>query len=1805
MYLIFDTETTGLPKNWDLPYTDLDNWPRLVQIAWQLHDQNGKILNYQNFIVKPEGFTIPYSSEKVHGISTEIALAEGKELDFVLKKFDDDIQKAQALIGHNIEFDMNIMGAEFLRKSIETKLHSTETICTKLTSTDFVGIPNGRGSFKWATLTELHQKLFGKGFGDAHDAAYDVAATARCFFGLIKEGVIEAKNNILPENITYQEPELDAANFVRKKDQSENKVPEKFRRNKAADEIIPFYHLHTHSQFSILQSTADTKVLVKTAKKNGMNAIAITDHGNLHGAFNAVSAGSSEGVKVIIGCEFYVAEDRKRHQFTKNDRDFRFSQVLLATSQEAYVSLSQLCSLGYIEGYYSGMPRIDKALIKEFSEGLIALSGGYFNYSNEMYGEIPYLILNKNEKEAEAAFVWYKEVFGDNFYAEIVRHGLEEEERINEVILKFADKYDVKPVATNNVYYIHQSDSEAHDTLLCVKEGHTKSTEIGWGRNKRFQFPNNQYYFKNTQEMNELFADIPIALETTQEIVDKCSNLKLYRDILMPNFQIPEGFVDQDDYLKFLTYAGAKRHYGEITTEIEQRLELELTTIKNMGFSGYFLIVQDFINAARKMGVAVGPGRGCLTGDTLIVLENGKTKRLDTIQINDKVITLDGSVKTVRNTFCYEIQNEELLNIKTYYGDFQGVTLTKDHKVFAEKQTYPKNYATWANSTRQARKMPEPAGECQWERAENLQKGDWLFIPTPKNAIWDKEKIDLAEFANGKELLFDESFIYHHVRNTLCGTDQKVKKVKRFLNLDEDWFRIFGIFAGDGWVRKDERPQISFVFFKEDTEKLNFVKNKFLAMGFDYSEKFVKNTIQLHINNRFLYLFFKNLFKNYESTPQTKHIPDLVLHAPEKLAFAFLQGYNWADGHEDKHKFRFTTVSKVLADQVRFLCWRLGLPAALGQDNRTETREAFKNSGLVYYITIPKHQLIGENHSEKHYFYKKVKNGILVKIRDIQKVQGINKVYDFEVDQNHNYLTTSFLVHNSAAGSAVAYCTGITNIDPILYNLLFERFLNPERVSMPDIDIDFDDEGRQAVIDYVIKKYGQNQVAQIVTYGTMAAKMSIKDVARAFEMPLAEANELAKLVPEKAGTKLQTAIEEIPELKEINNDDPKKNAKTKVLKNALILEGSVRGTGIHAAGVIIAPDDLMNYIPVCTSKDADLWVTQFDGKVVESAGMLKMDFLGLKTLTIIKDALKLIKKNYNIEIDIDKIPLEDKPTFELYQRGDTVGTFQFESDGMRKYLKDLKPTNIEDLIAMNALYRPGPLQYIPVYIDRKHGREKVEYPHPLIEPILKPTYGIMIYQEQIMQTAQILAGYTLGGADILRRAMGKKKKEEMEKQRAIFVEGCQKTNQIPAQKAGEIFDVMEAFASYGFNRSHSAAYSVVAYQTAYLKANYPAEYMASVMTHSMGTIEKISFFMEECKRTGVEVLGPDVNESGSNFDVNKKKQVRFGLGAIKGAGDSAVAGIIEEREEKGLFKNIYDFAERMSSKSVNKKTLESLAYAGAFDSFNTIHRSQYFYIPEGENKSGIEKLIKYGADKQSEKNSSQSSLFGGGSSAKMSEPKLPECPRWSKLEELKFERDVVGFFISGHPLDQFKTQIQNLATCRLSQIHLFQNKEVKVAAVITSVTQKTAKNGNPFITFNAEDYDSMLNLAVFGEDYSKFREIIKENEFVLIKGKVVEKFNQAGTWEIKVQQIDRLEEIQEKSVRFLKLTINLEKAQNNPQILKDLEKLADQHKGKLDLKFVFTNHEKTIELETISKKYKVSSSFLDNLVGFDVEGVLG
>ncbi len=1525
MYLIFDTETTGLPKNFNAPLTDSDNWPRMVQIAWQLHDEDGNLVENEDYIIKPEGFDIPYNAFRIHGISTKKAMAEGIALEEVLSKFAEVLQKTKVGVGHNIEFDYNIVGAEFYRAAMQNSLEKIPSADTMHLGTNYCELPGGRnGKYKSPKLAELYQKLFNTIFDEAHNAAADVNATAQIFFEMMRLGIIPAEHLKISEEKLAQFIKLHPNAFkafdiiIRKQvDGGRNKKKKANVGDSDQIEIGKYFNFHNHSIFSSLQSTSTIAQLIKKADENNFPAVGLVDMGNLMGAFKfitevekfnkkvaeeAAAAANGDGTESkkplvpILGCEFYISDRPEQKQFTKDDPDRRTNMVLLAKNFEGYKNLAKLSSLGFVDGFYFGVPRISKKMVEQYKENLIAVSSG-------ISGDIPSTILEFGEQKGEEVFIWWKETFGDDFYVQIQNHNVEEEIYINEVLVALADQHEVKILAQNETYYSDKEDAPIQDILVCIKEGEKLSTPIGRGFNKRSGLTTDEYYIKDEQELKQTFQNYPDAFEAYEEFLAKFSPYSLKHDVLLPKFDIPEEFLTAEDeidggkrgenaYLKYLTYEGAKKRYGEISPELIERLDFELEVIANTGYPGYFLIVQDFCNEARKMGVWVGPGRG------------------------------------------------------------------------------------------------------------------------------------------------------------------------------------------------------------------------------------------------------------------------------------------------------------------------------------------------------------------------------------------------------------------SAAGSVVAYCTGITNIDPIKYDLLFERFLNPERVSMPDIDIDFDDEGRDKIIQWVIAKYGKENVAQIITYSVLGGKSAIKDAGRVLDLSISETIAISKLIPSTPGMNIGKALAKIDKLRPEDQvlaremkailEDPT-DARFPVLNSAYKLEGCIRNTGIHACAVIITPEDISNLIPITiANKDANIIVSQFDNSVAENAGLLKMDFLGLRTLTIIKDALKIIKDKHGIDIDPDKIPLDDEKTYQLFQEGKTVGIFQYESPGMQKYMRELKPTVFEDLIAMNALYRPGPIKYIPNFINRKNGSEEMQYDLPECEEFLSETYGITVYQEQVMLLSQKLANFTKGEADTLRKAMGKKDRPTLDKMYPKFLEGG-KANNLDEDKLNKIWKDWEAFAEYAFNKSHSTCYAYIAYQTAYLKANYPAEYMSSVLTHNLNNTKQITLFMEDCKNIGIDVLGPDVNESQYKFTVNDKQQIRFGLGAIKGIGEGPSEAIVEARKG-GEFKSIYEFFERIPANQMNKRVAESLVYAGAFDEIEEYNRAQYFEN-DLSGRSTLEKLMKYGQSFQESKNHLENSLFADFTEElQIKKPEIPDGPEWQNMHKLNKEREVIGFYLSAHPLDEYKYQYQFIqgayskneilksktdneiefkeiitveednesidlereddlidlptgdedeiveqelknveprgqfsylqldeldayrdAIYNPEQLKLFEEKDYKakrahndgskeymVAGLITEFTVRDGNNSGEKVAFmTLEDYSGSYSFRLGDRDYMKLKDQLDLQRFVILKVKYTISKDQRIF--LNVVDVIELKEALERFAKSLSIVLNVEEFGK-----KDLEFLknnlaARDGEGKLQFFITDGDGQNVVELQSMQTTIDINSELLEAL----------
>lgn len=783
----------------------------------------------------------------------------------------------------------------------------------------------------------------------------------------------------------------------------------------------------------------------------------------------------------------------------------------------------------------------------------------------------------------------------------------------------------------------------------------------------------------------------------------------------------------------------------------------------------------------------------------------------------------------------------------------------------------------------------------------------------------------------------------------------------------------------------------------------------------------------------------------------------------------------------------------------------------------------------------------------------------------------------------------------SAAGSVVAYCLKITNIDPLKYDLLFERFLNPERISLPDVDVDFDEDGRADVLRYCVQKYGQKRVAQIVTFGTMAPKMAIKDVARVQKLALSESDRLSKLVPDKVTpdkkhgeTPFDFVYKESPELA-AERESPNQLIRN-TLKYAEKLEGSIRQTGVHACGVIIGQDDLEKFAPMAIAKDAELNVVEFEGKEVESVGLIKMDFLGLRTLSIIKDAVENVKGVHGVDVDIDGISLDDAPTYEVFARGDTTGLFQFESPGMKKHLRNLKPNRFEDLIAMNALYRPGPMEYIPNFIARKHGQEPVTYEIADMEEYLNDTYGITVYQEQVMLLSQKLAGFTGGEADTLRKAMGKKKRDVLDKMKPKFIEGCKQRGH-DEKICDKIWGDWEAFASYAFNKSHSTCYAYVAYQTGYLKAHYPSEFMAALLSRNLADIKQLTLYMNECKRMGIRVLGPDINESMRTFSSNKAGDVRFGLGAVKGVGEAAVESIIAERNANGRFKDIYDLMERVNFSAVNRKCFENLAYAGGFDSISGFHRGKFFGADARDNTgvTFIEQLMRYGQRFQAEKNNAQQSLFGGGGHVDIQRPVLPACADWSQLETLAKEREMIGHYLSAHPLDDYKIIINHMCKTQLTELEnleALKGQEIAVAGMVVSVQNLITKTGKPWGKFVLEDYNGTHEFALFSKDYENFRKYLFSDYFLFVRGRVQPKPYNDKELEFKIISMVQLSEMRDTMIKEMNVLLPVEDV--TPTLVRELTEKVKEAKGETLFRISVIDREAHVSLSLFSKSHKVS-----------------
>jgi DNA polymerase-3 subunit alpha len=1035
-----------------------------------------------------------------------------------------------------------------------------------------------------------------------------------------------------------------------------------------------FVHLHVHSEYSLLDGAIRVDRLVQRTKELGMNAVALTDHGNMFGAVRFYRLARQEGIKPILGMEAYVTRGSRADRTKKKAELSQVHHlVLLARSNEGYKNLMRLSSIGYLEGFYY-KPRIDMEVLSQNCEGLIGLTSC-------LRGDIPQTIVQSGYDAAKEKVGCFREIFGkDNFYLELQDHGIEEEVKVKEGMIKLARDTGIPLVATNDAHYLHKRDVEAHEVLLCLQTG------SDFDDPRRFRFKTSELYFKTPDEMHELFAGVPDALENTVAVAERCNVELDERTFHLPTFPLPEEFASNSDYLRTLAREGVTHRFGEATQEVEKRLEYELSVIDRMGYGGYFLVVRDIVNFARSARIPVGPGRG------------------------------------------------------------------------------------------------------------------------------------------------------------------------------------------------------------------------------------------------------------------------------------------------------------------------------------------------------------------------------------------------------------------SAAGSLLCYVLGITDVNPLEHGLLFERMLNPERVSMPDIDIDFCFERRDEVIRYVIDRYGKDNVCQIITFGTMAARGVVRDVGRVLGLSYGEVDQIAKLIPPAAGTSLEQAIKTVPDLQRMTDKD---HPHKKLIDLSLTLEGLTRHASIHAAGMIITPSPLMNHLPLYRTAKGEI-TSQYDMKSVEAVGLLKIDVLGLRTLTVIDKAIRMIEMNHGITLDPARIPLDDPRTYELLRDARTVGVFQLESSGMREILRNLQPASFGEIVAVNALYRPGPLEgdMVNYFIDCKHGRKKVAYEHPMLEPILQETYGVIVYQEQVMKIASALAGFSLGEADLLRKAMGKKDKAAMGKQEKQFIDGAKK-NGISKDTAQKIFGHMEKFAGYGFNKSHSAAYAMLTVRTAHLKVNYPAEFMAATLTSEINDSDRIMTFVEECRDMGIEMVPPDVNRCDAEFTVENGR-IFFGLAAVKNVGMNAVKHIVNERETGGPYVSLFDLCSRISCKTVNRRVIESLIQAGALDTLPG-HRAQKLH--------NLARILEKTTRSTRDAEKGQFGLFTA--EQHVVDDKLGECEPWSALDELRREKESLGFFLSGHPLDKYRGALEILSTVTTSALKSSSNgKHVVLGGVVSGVKSTFDKKKQPMAFVTVEDGAGQAEAVMFSDVLSKNKGHISPDRVLLFEGKV-------------------------------------------------------------------------------------------------------
>lgn len=1541
--------------------------------------------------------------------------------------------------------------------------------------------------------------------------------------------------------------------------------------------MTDFTHLHTHTQYSLNDGMIKPKQLAKRLKELGMKKIAITEHGEMFNMPESYLALKDEGIELIIGMETYVAP-RSRLQKESKELDMaNYHLVLLCENQIGYDNLKIIASDARMNGFYN-KPRTDKDFLREHHEGLIASSAC-------LAGSINKMLLAGDYEEAKKEALEYQDIFGKgNFFLEIQRHGIEDQIKIDHLIIKLSQETGIPLIATNDCHYLNKDDWEAHDVLMAIQAKTTvKDT-------KRKVYGSHEFYIKSQEEMMTLFRDIPEAIENTSKIAERCHVELEFGVNKIPPFDTPPSFDGtNEEYLRMLVYTGCERIFGKpLSQERIDRIEYEIGVIRDMGYINYFLIVWDFfrfcetgaydIDGETPEGwepILVGPGRGCFLPGQKVYMEDGYFKNIEEIRDGDYVIGQEGTNK-VYATFKYDI-DEDITKINI---GGSKIRCTNDHKILVVK-AQPCNRSTFKNvycsdSCRASNKCKYNMweGKEEWIPAKDIKRGDYMILPIQKDTSNTENIIDICDYIEVDENL---KYDYHiNVINKL--TSSVLYSVPRFVNINNDFGRLSGLFLGNGWTRIkknkiDRRTgyEIGFALNTVQYKKYrNFIietmrcicGNNNLVPSERWNER--KTCCQIIFINKVIAIFFNRIFGKSAFNKTIPHFLMTNKYIRQDLLIGLFDT-DGCVGHDTK--ITYSTTSEKMAHQIRILLTRYGIYSSIIERKRSPIYKHWKTEFKVSISSVDAKKLYSLIKSEDNFkcsskaettFIKN--NKIFKRVHSVETEHYNGPVYDLGVENNPSYNINGYIVHNSGAGSIVARALEITKIDPLEYDLLFERFLDPSRISMPDIDSDFETNRRQEVIDYVIYKYGRDSIAQIITFGTLAARAVIRAVGRALDYEYKVYDRVAKMIPKEVGITIPKALDISLELKELYTNDL---SVRKLLDTAIKLEGLPTNTSTHAAGVLITDKKgVLAHVPTWANESGI--VAQYDKDILESLGLLKMDFLGLKTLGVLGLTKKFIKKNYDKDVDFNE--LYTIPTLEplkLVREGKTAGIFQLEGAGMTSFMKELQPTCIEDIIAGISLYRPGPMDEIPRFLACKRNPERVVYPfNGDSKDILSPTYGVLTYQEQCMQIVVKIAGYNRSDSDGFRKVISKKKKKLMPLHHKWFIEGRKEKDfdedgkernykPIPGGLAmgyaradlEEFWEQMINFAKYAFNKSHGAAYAFVAYVTMWAMYYYPTEFTAALLTFCIGLKNKTSFYLNYCKRVlDIEILEPDINESDIIYIPTADKKILYPLN-VKGTTSAALNGIIEERTKNGPFKSMMNFLIRTRN-VLDKSTYESLIGCGAFKRFGIVKSQLLASLDDfwdgafKKTKNAEESAIKKGKffDFEGTLREKMKGIF----------PNISEFPR---DVELRLERELTGFYLSDNPLYKFSFSIKNMANFSssdieyeidedtgdilLSNTNIKDNQKVKFVAMLNSIDEIVTRKKKIMGKFELEDLDGTVTALMWADNYTNYKKILKENYAYWCEGYVMMKKDEAPV--LVVNEISLMEDtVTERAVLTIK-----------------------------------------------------------------------